>query len=100
MQKYQKEFIENLKSLRKKQKLSQAALAEFCGVATGTIGNIECAVAKPSFDLIIKMADIFKIHPAELFASQKTISKISSKLESESNSEFLKGLVRQIEERL
>ena len=61
---YQQEFIENLKKFRTQKKISQAQLAELCNVSTGTIGNIECGLAKPSFDLIISIANTLKIHPA------------------------------------
>ena len=68
MHRYQQEFIANLKKYRMKSGFSQSYFAELCDVATGTIGNIECGIAKPSFDLIIKMAEIFQIHPALLFS--------------------------------
>ena len=38
---------------------------------TGTIGNIECGIAKPSFDLIIRMADILSINPAQFFSASR-----------------------------
>ena len=66
-----KDFIENLKKYRKKKGLSQAQLAEFCNISTGTIGNIECGIAKPSFDLILTISEILDIHPALLFASEQ-----------------------------
>ena len=47
---YQIDFISNLKKYRQNKNLSQAELAEKCDVTTGTIGNIECCLAKPSFD--------------------------------------------------
>ncbi|MBR2463381.1 MAG: helix-turn-helix transcriptional regulator [Spirochaetaceae bacterium] len=71
MDSYQQHFIANLKHYRRVANLSQAGLAELCNVATGTIGNIECGVAKPSFDLILSIADVLKIHPAFLFASDE-----------------------------
>ncbi len=63
---YQQEFIKNLKKYRKKRGLSQEKLAELCNVSTGTIGNIECGIGKPSFDLLITMANVLGIHPARL----------------------------------
>ncbi len=66
---YQKCFIENLKLYRKKLGFSQSYLAELCDVSTGTIGNIECGLTKPSFDLIITLADNLKITPETLFHS-------------------------------
>lgn len=74
---YQKDFISNLKTLRQSRNLSQAELAERCEVTTGTIGNIECGLAKPSFDLIMKIANTLDIHPARLFASEDYISKLN-----------------------
>lgn len=71
MDSYQQHFIANLKHYRHSAHLSQARLAELCNVATGTIGNIECGMAKPSFDLILAIAAVLKIHPAFLFASDE-----------------------------
>lgn len=73
MHRYQQEFIANLKKYRIKSGFSQSYLAELCDVATGTIGNIECGIAKPSFDLIIKMSEVLKIHPALLFSENPAI---------------------------
>ncbi|MCM1322225.1 MAG: helix-turn-helix domain-containing protein [Bacteroides sp.] len=69
MDKYQRDFVTNVKYLRCKKGFSQAQFAEACNVATGTIGNIECGIAKPSFDLIITMATVLSVEPAEFFAS-------------------------------
>ena len=69
MDKYQKAFATNVKYLRHKKGFSQARFAEACDVATGTIGNIECGIAKPSFDLIITMATVLSVEPAVFFAS-------------------------------
>ncbi|MCR5606061.1 MAG: helix-turn-helix domain-containing protein [Treponema sp.] len=72
MDKYQKDFINNMKYLRSIKGLSQAQLAESCKVATGTIGNIECGLAKPSFDLIIAIASVLNVEPSELFQTTET----------------------------
>lgn len=69
MEKYQKTFVTNVKIFRHKKGFSQAELAEACNVSTGTIGNIECGIAKPSFDLIISMATVLNVEPSELFVS-------------------------------
>lgn len=71
MKKYQQIFIQNLKKYRKQNNLSQAELSELCGVATGTIGNIECGLSKPSFDLLLTMSGVLKISPALLFSEDK-----------------------------
>ncbi len=79
MHRYQQEFIANLKKYRIKSGFSQSYLAELCDVATGTIGNIECGIAKPSFDLIIKMSEVFKIHPALLFSENPAVDYLEDK---------------------
>lgn len=67
MNSYQSIFIENLKYYRNKKGISQAKFAEACDCGTGTIGSIEAARQFPSFDLLFRMADVLKIHPADLF---------------------------------
>ena len=62
---------------RKNKSLSQATLAELCDVSNGTIGNIECGVTKPSFDLILKMAEVLDISPADFFSSKDNSTVIS-----------------------
>ncbi|MGN0739022.1 MAG: helix-turn-helix domain-containing protein [Treponema sp.] len=68
---YQKCFIDNLKYYRKQKGISQSQLAEACDVSNGTIGNIECGITKPSFDLILLIADRLGIKPELLFYSDK-----------------------------
>lgn len=83
---YQKCFIENMKFYRKQKGLSQAQLAEACDVSNGTIGNIECGATKPSFDLIIQIADILEIKPESLFYTSENPDlclRISNKLSKE-----------------
>lgn len=58
--------------------MSQSELAEKCDVATGTIGNIECGLAKPSFDLMLLIAQVLKITPADFFASADSASEPAS----------------------
>lgn len=68
---YHRCFIENMKFYRKKNGFSQAELAEACDVSNGTIGNIECGITKPSFDLIIQIATSLNIKPESLFLSSE-----------------------------
>ncbi len=69
---YHKCFIENMKYYRKQKGISQAQLAETCDVSNGTIGNIECGITKPSFDLILMIADKLGIKPEMLFYSSES----------------------------
>ncbi len=70
MDEYQQEFIKNLKKYRKLRGLSQEKFAELCDISTGTIGNIECGISKPSFDLLITMGKVLGIHPALLLSGE------------------------------
>ena len=67
MTKYYKDFITNLKFYRKQKKITQEKLAELCNVATSTIGCIESELQKPSFDLMLSIAEALHINPADLF---------------------------------
>lgn len=100
MQKYQQEFIANLKSQRKKKRLSQSQLAELCDVATGTIGNIECGLANPSFDLILKFAKVFSVHPALLFISEEELAKFARRKEAAADRNFLLHIEKELHEYL
>lgn len=75
MDAYQQEFIANIKRYRTERHLSQAKLAEGCDVSTATIGNIECGIAKPSFDLLLALARTLRVHPALLFSEKPFLPK-------------------------
>ena len=83
MSQYQSVFIENLKYYRNKKGISQAKLAEMCDCGTGTIGSIESARQNPSFDLLFKISEVLKIHPADLFLrdSSKNDEEIRAHIE-------------------
>ena len=83
---YHKCFIENMKFYRKQKGISQAQLAEACDVSNGTIGNIECGITKPSFDLILMIANKLGIKPEMLFYTSESPdipNTASSKLSKE-----------------
>jgi len=63
-------FIKNLKGSRTKKGLSQMQLAEYCGISTGYIAEIETGKKFPSIGVIEKMTVILKIEPYMLFKSQ------------------------------
>lgn len=67
MTNYHEVFINNLRNARRECGLTQAQLAERCGVSNGTIGNIECGTTKPSFDLIMEIARALSTPPHTLF---------------------------------
>ena len=61
--------------------ISQTQLSIICDCGTGTIGGIESGKAKPTFDMIIKIAQALKVTPADLFI--RDISKSKSQLKQE-----------------
>ena len=71
----------NIKYYREKLKISQAELSILCDCGTGTIGGIESGKAKPSFDMMIKIAEALKVTPADLFI--RDISKTKAEIKKE-----------------
>lgn len=81
MQNYLDDFRMNVKYYREKLGISQTQLSIICDCGTGTIGGIESGKAKPSFDMMIKIAQALKVTPANLFI--RDISKSKSQLKQE-----------------
>ena len=72
---YLEDFRMNLKYYREKQDISQTRLSILCDCSTGTIGGIESGKAKPSFDMIIRIADALNVTPADLFVRDSSMNK-------------------------
>lgn len=89
--KYYEDFRLNMKYYRDLREISQSQLAILSNCSNGMIGNIEAGKAKPSFDMIIKIAEALKIHPADLFFREASVSKKNL------NSQIRKDLVESIE---
>lgn len=79
MSDYFEAFRMNMKYYREKLGLSQMQLSILCDCGSGTIGGIEAGKAKPSFDMIIKIAEGLKITPADLFVRDSAITKLEIK---------------------
>ncbi len=75
MTNYLDDFRMNMKYYREKAGISQTRLSILCECGTGTIGGIEAGKAKPSFDMMIKIAEALKINPADLFIRDSSKSK-------------------------
>lgn len=78
---YLDDFRMNIKYYREKLEISQAELSILCDCGTGTIGGIESGKAKPSFDMMIKIAEALKVTPADLFI--RDISKTKAEIKKE-----------------
>ena len=86
MENYLDEFRMNVKYYREKMDISQTQLSIICDCGTGTIGGIESGKAKPSFDMMIKIAQALKVTPADLFI--RDISKSKTELKQELKQQF------------
>jgi transcriptional regulator with XRE-family HTH domain len=65
-----------MKYYREKAGISQTHLSILCECGTGTIGGIEAGKAKPSFDMMIKIAEALKINPADFFIRDSSKEKM------------------------
>lgn len=92
MDNYLDEFRMNVKYYREKMGISQTQLSIICDCGTGTIGGIESGKAKPSFDMMIKIAQALKVTPADLFI--RDISKSKTELKQELKQQFESILCR------
>ena len=79
MNSYFEAVRQNIKYYREAQEISQIKLAMLCDCGTGTIGGIEAGKAKPSLDMLIRIADALKITPADLFIRDVSKTKIEIK---------------------
>lgn len=88
MDKYFDDFRMNMKFYREQAGFSQTYLSILCNCGTGTIGGIESGKAKPSFDMMIKIANALNINPADFFIrnASKNKKELRKCLESEFDS--------------
>ena len=86
MDKYLDIFRINMKYYREKLGFSQTQLSITCNCGTGTIGGIESGNAKPSFEMMIKIAETLKINPADLFI--RDVSKTKKELYNKLKTDF------------
>ena len=93
-------FRFNVKNYREKKNWTQRDLAIQIDCSTGAIGILEAGSSKPSFDLIVKIANAFCIHPALLFISKEEFSKIAQESEESMDRIFLLRLEKELHEYL
>lgn len=93
-------FRFNVKNYRDKKNWTQRDLAIQIDCSTGAIGSLEAGSSKPSFDLIVKIADAFRVHPALLFISKEELSKIAQENEESMDRIFLLHLEKELHEYL
>lgn len=62
---------EKIKSIRKHQKLTQIEFAQSLEISQGTLSEIESGKAKPSFDVLILLADEYLVDLNLLLLNRK-----------------------------
>ena len=71
-------LADNIRDLRTAKKLTQSELAERVGVTKGTISAYEVGTRLPSYDILIKLAQIFRVSTDNLLGfSQKYVIDVS-----------------------
>lgn len=90
MENYFETFRLNMKYYRELRGLNQSELAVQADSSNGNIGNIESGTSKPSFEMILKIAEALKIHPADLFlrGASETRKEIKDKIEKNLSQEL------------
>lgn len=69
-------FSDNLKSVREKSGISQAALAKVLNVSQGTIGNWETGKRTPDAEMLKTISKYFRITVDDLIGNDREISNI------------------------
>lgn len=80
-------YADNIIRLRKKQKLTQARLAEMIGVEQPTVQRWEAGNREPDFEALGKLADALGVERADLFADTSIAVPLGPRL-------FVKGAVQ------
>ena len=65
------DFGDNMMLLRKKKKLSQAALGNLIGTSGDVVGRYERGDIKPSIDVVVKIADALEVSVDYLIGKSK-----------------------------
>ncbi|WP_282086648.1 helix-turn-helix domain-containing protein [Aquimarina algiphila] len=94
------DFGDNMMLLRKKKKLSQAALGKIIGTSGDVVGRYERGDIKPSIDVVVKIADSLEVSVDYLIGKSKleldkqALERLEyiSKL-SEENKNFLYNMI-------
>lgn len=72
MRTYYTDLVDNIRYYRKKLGYTQEKLAEYCSISVSSVGCIEAYQQRPSLELIFVLAEVLKVHPADLFLRDTT----------------------------
>jgi len=76
-----------IEALRKQRKLSQAALADLIGVTRAAVSLYELGKNKPSFEVLVKIADHLQVDLNELMGTAQSITDAEHRSQ-EANSDY------------
>lgn len=93
-------FRFNVKNYREKKNWTQRDLSIQIDCSTGAIGSLEAGSSKPSFDLIVKIANAFCVNPALLFISKDELAKIARENKKKTDRIFLFHLEKELRDYL
>lgn len=71
-------FHENLRSIRENREISQQQMAELIGIPVTTYRNYENTMREPSFDVLIKIAQVLKTSVDELLGIKNNEKKYAA----------------------
>ncbi|MDR1230804.1 MAG: helix-turn-helix domain-containing protein [Spirochaetaceae bacterium] len=92
----------NIKAHRKSRNLTQESLAEMVDTAPTYIAMIESGRRSPSFKMIERIAEAFKIDAPELFSMKSYPAESSSEIRenlAQRFDQFLRAAAREIKEK-
>lgn len=75
LQAVQTRLADNLRRIRQEKGIQQERLAWESGVDRSYYGRIERAVANPSLNVLIRLADLLEVDISELLVSSSSTSK-------------------------
>ncbi len=85
----QRLLANNIKHIRAGLGLTQMQLAEYCGVSTSFIGEIEICRKFPSAHTLQKIATALGVRPADLFFEEKEDSEVDEQSKKELSVELM-----------
>ena len=72
------EIAENIRKLRDAKKMTQSELADWVGVTNATISSYEVGTRTPSYEVLIKLAQVFHVSTDNLLGfSNKYVIDVS-----------------------
>lgn len=89
-------FDERVKFLRKENKLNQDDLAEILNIDRSTVGKWEAGKCKPTVDMLVVLADYFKVSTDFLLGLSDTRAEMSERPKTSTIDDNLSGNKREL----